>query len=591
MKNIYLSIIFSCLIALTGCQNIEMTYDINPDGSGKMQIKAAVQAGMLQFGHMGEKTTKEKAILNQFKTFQKSYPAIKVWDKIDLKILEDGSGEINAVGYFENINALRTRQNYFSPIQLNIEKNEKDTFNAVAKMSQHMQQAFKATDKKLTDEEITAKLTELKKNVANMKRTFELQKQMNQAHQNFNLTLTVNASNKINKVSGFAVKNEKTIFLTMDIKKYEEFINKLESDEKLQREFLKETGSANMQVLSMAVSRNPGKWLLGADKGLTASWKAGEKPLFDFQKEFASAKEFYNKWLKKQGEAPIPVAGDKLHFSKLALLGIQKIFYTNQQNNIRPFYRSKGVSISLYGILPQSVVSFEHNSSEILKAISENNDDLLPKNQWENKIQVENTHYRQEFKDSALFKINLNEKALKAEKIKLLEGVITYKSGENITKEETDIFTVKEDQKSQLYDSKISAELKRNALVIKLEYNGNRKQFKGIVFADKFGNKLNGYNRSSNHGNDKSSMEYHVRNGDNIDEFKIIFEKYKDIKEGEIRFAVENIPLNIKELPEDHWPNKEDGKSLKLVKQKIIPIVKKKKKVIENKKPQEVELF
>lgn len=584
MNTRYLSVLILFLfLALSGCQDTKITYHINGDGTGKVEFDLTVMESIynMNINNNGQNKNKEELLFDYFARFQDGFSGINVWDNISLKILDDNNAEIKATGYIDDILKFHENQINISMAKTQFTKQPDNNYKITLENKTSKFMRVNTPVKDMPEEEFEKKLKELKDSVAKMKMSLDMQKNLGAFNQDFSFIISINTAEKITATSGFKKVSDNHAKVEVNMDSYTDFYERLSNDEDLQREFLKETGASSLVNISQKLGISPERWLLDAKNGINVTWLCGTKKLFDYQKESATAKENYSKWLKKHGKAPLPVAGKTIEFEKLALLGIERIFYSDQLKHIRPFYKDKGMTIALYGKLPESVIKFDQKKSEAYRIENENGESLLPDKEWLQRINIDNSYSQEKLLNEVLFRVNLNEKALTSQKIKYLEAKLCYIAGSEIKTEETDIFSISEEQKSPLYGSVVNVKKHNNSLSIDLSINCNYNKFKSIKFVDEFGEQISGYKRRIDRRDDKSSLEYFIRNGDGVEKFKIVFEKYTDTVEGEVYFIVEDVPLKTEELAKDAWPLNKDGKSLKVIKKNPPPYT----------APQKVEVF
>ncbi len=152
--------------------------------------------------------------------------------------------------------------------------------------------------------------------------------------------------------------------------------------------------------------------------------KDGEN-LFDFIKEVKSAQANSNNMLRRLGlsdDVVLPAATGE-GFKNLYIAGVRYVRMSDEKNGVRPFNWSKGYSLSLIGEFYGAVVAV--SDGEVVKAVTDNNEDLLFDKKWDRTIRFARLS---DDKAKTVFEIKLKAPSNKAKYLKEISGIIKYKT-------------------------------------------------------------------------------------------------------------------------------------------------------------------
>lgn len=106
-----------CIIFLSGCIEIEDTYIINPDGSGKVTRHMKIEPVHVKGGASPDRPEKFMRYLVRKELEQAE--GIEVWKDVSWELLDDGRISISATGYFPDIEEVSFYNNGYSYLNLN----------------------------------------------------------------------------------------------------------------------------------------------------------------------------------------------------------------------------------------------------------------------------------------------------------------------------------------------------------------------------------------------------------------------------------------------------------------------------------------
>ncbi len=295
MKKILL-LILSAVLILTGCIQSEQDIFINPDGSGKIVMKNSMPLnvmGSLEGKELIKEARKETAdLLIKAK-------GIDAWKDVRYEISSDSSRlTIFATGYFKDINMLNSDALVF-PISISKEKGgmkmriqEDDDDASGAKDPEAVKDSLLNI---LSEEEIKERMAEYRRS------TKQFMGLMMMMFSDMKVSVNFHVPGKLESIKTFKKVNDNTFSLSIEGDRIIQTArNEIENDSLVREAVLRGRNefdfnqSAGPEEKAEMINK-----IFGGTEIPNAFVKSPLKALFDFDKEFAEAKQ---EWQKIQAE-------------------------------------------------------------------------------------------------------------------------------------------------------------------------------------------------------------------------------------------------------------------------------------------------
>ena len=153
MKKAGALLVSACLSLLAGCLDSEQEFTLNPDGSGKVKIKAT---SVSKLTDLAFKVTPEESLKNSvIETLEKS-KGVDAWTDVSAKLDADGKTIFTGTAYFKDIsqlklNILGTESDF---PHLTVKKEADGGFSVEATPDKKGGEDAPAPDKKPTEDEL-----------------------------------------------------------------------------------------------------------------------------------------------------------------------------------------------------------------------------------------------------------------------------------------------------------------------------------------------------------------------------------------------------------------------------------------------------
>lgn len=118
MNRLRTIILLSILLALTGCFELEQIFTLNPDGSGKVEVKTVFHNKMLLVSNSGKSTPQEKLVSTIASLLEES-KGIEAWKDVTYRIEKNDRVYFQATAYFNDINQLELHNTGVIDVALN----------------------------------------------------------------------------------------------------------------------------------------------------------------------------------------------------------------------------------------------------------------------------------------------------------------------------------------------------------------------------------------------------------------------------------------------------------------------------------------
>ncbi len=404
--------LFLCLV-ICGCINSEDTFYLNPDGSGKVIHRTQLLSTAIEVS-IGEGSSKEETLKKKIRDELERVEGVDTWGNIFYKYDSDGGIVFEGTVYFENIEKLKF-YNFGTKIGL---------FNKIAFQAMDSLLALEITsdDSKKEKEPALPPAQELREEQL----MAEVTKQREQYQRSRVMMEGVLGSLKIKRrfylpgepieVTGMEREPDGALVHEFDGKKLLEALDQTINDDALMMaEVVK-----GKNVVKDGVDSQPQLELLRVGKPVHARIKPANQPLFDYASETVQAREEFKKVAKGLDVMPVTavVSGQAGEFK---IAGVRIIKFSDRENNFMPFNHDKKYTISIYGPLPQEVLSVKEG--KLTTAMTDTGEDVRPEQDWDRKI---NFSRLSKDKKAVMFEATLKDLPDSASRIAELTGELNY---------------------------------------------------------------------------------------------------------------------------------------------------------------------
>ncbi len=283
-------------LCLSSCIDQDQTLTVNPDGSGKIEIKfsAAAAPAFGAGGAMPKQSSKDIAM-----ALLSGTEGIDVWSTLTHSSDAAGKNSLTATGYFPDLNKLKIKiaaggmmqpdSSSGSTISSGSMTSRKDADgNWVIEMASAADAAGeKAAPSTLPEDEVKKQLAAQKEQWAGAKPMVSMMMG------GFKVKNTIIAGGTITKSGGFDKKDDHTASLEMNGEKLMAALDKINSDDALLREMVASGGARNPKGMKKMLM----PLLSGGVENPSVTLKPGA-PVFDYAAEVAKAKSAQSEELK-----------------------------------------------------------------------------------------------------------------------------------------------------------------------------------------------------------------------------------------------------------------------------------------------------
>jgi hypothetical protein len=353
--------------AMGGKFETEEDYTLNPDGTGKVRIKACYQVGDPGGTLRGPMT----------KTLEES-GGIDAWSDFSFELTDDGLIQFTGTAYFRDISGVDIK---FGSVERQIPgvRFAEESGGMVLEMqtgAEEKEEEPRPAVPNLSDEQI-------EQQIQTVRTEFEQVKPMFSAiFSGMKFSLSYRLPGKLEEVMNFKKGKGNVVRLSIEGARLIEAIVRRLSDD----QWCREQVLAGRELMSDQPGSSELNEELFGEKGPVRAVLTGElKPLFDYEAEVEAAREAYPDMVKELGLAAAPTQPVETgEFESLKIGGIRLVRIVDSERGIRPFNYDQGYTICLIGELPSPVL--EAKDGIVEKALADNGEDLLPEEEWDRRI-------------------------------------------------------------------------------------------------------------------------------------------------------------------------------------------------------------
>lgn len=528
-----LLVFLSLCLVVCGCIDSEDTFYLNPDGSGKVIHKTSLLSTDVDFS-IGEGISKEEALKKRVKDELDKSEGIDTWGNVTYNRDSDGGVTFEGVAYFKNIEKLKF-YNFGTTIGL---------FNKIAFQSTDSLLALEITSdsknkkkessvqppQELSEEQLTAEVTKQKEQYQRSRIMMEGMLGSLKIKRRFYLP------GEPIQVNGLQREPDGALVHEFDGKKLLEVLDKTINDDVLMRA---EVAKGKNVVKDGADSQPQLELLLGEGKPVEVKTKHVDKPLFDYTTEVTQAREEFKKVATGLGVMPVTAIVEGKGEFKVA--GVQVVKFSNPENDLRTFNGKSGYTISIYGSLPQEVLSVKEG--KLITALTDTGDDVLP-GEWERKI-----NFSQLSKDKrmVMFEVPLKELPASASRITEVAGEINYVIGKSTKEVDLGLDSFEAGATGQVFEAEIKsiepATWGDKGNVLALEIKKPHYEIKEVKFYDSEGQPLETDSAGYSASMDQVTLNYSVKGGVFPSKGSVKVVIYDDLEKYTLPFSLRDIEI------------------------------------------------
>ncbi len=400
------------LIAVSGCLNIEETYTVNPDGSGKVLHKSVIP--MMNLGFPGQDSDPEKQMKHCVKEELEKAQGVDAWTDISFSL--DGNDKLifQGTAYFRDVSQLKFHNggmsfNLFDRIEI-LPKGGQLILNITSSEAEEEDSSETEEQSPLSESEVAEKIQEIQ---AEMDKTRVM---MAGVLSEFKIKRTFYLPGAVVKTMNLETAQDSSLLFHFSGEKLLSVMDSLFNDEEWMR--------AEIQA-----GRNPFKdkpeddnmlneKLFGQNAPVKAIVDVGE-PLFDYNKEVSAAGGMPAAVLKDLGV----MEKKKLERApgSFRIGGVRLVAFSDMENEVRPFNYDEGYTLAVIGDLPDKVIKV--TGGALTTALADNGENLLPKNEWSRNINFPHVSKDKKF---TVFEVTLEKPSAAVKGIREVSGVLEY---------------------------------------------------------------------------------------------------------------------------------------------------------------------
>jgi hypothetical protein len=521
------------VLLAVGCLETEEEYTLNPDGSGKVVVKAIMRSTDMM-GNQNVGT--EKELKSTVRKILSESKGVETWKDVSYKRMDDGRIYFEGTAYFADM----------SKLELKFGDTSRDMLKPAFKKGPGGETLFElggdedagsgeqAPPKKLTDEQVDKEIKAARAQYQQMK------PMMSGFFKGMKIKNRYHLPGTLEKVSNFKKAADGALEITMEGEKLLKAFDKRLNDD----DWCKKQVKAGRNLLEdEGISSELNEDIFGEKGPIRAVLKGEIKPLFDYKTEVEAARKAFPEMVKKldiRGVVPAePAKGGG--FKSLKVGGVRMVRLADMENDTCHFSQDVGYSLSLEGEFPGSVLKIKEAVVE--KAIADNGENLLPQREWDRKA-----HFPRLSKDKTkvVFEVRLKLPSEKVTGLKEVSGSLVYIVSGGTKNVDIGLKEFKPGAAGKEFGAKIEAIAESQwqkghqnmSLAVELEPEA----VKAVVFRDADGKVLD-VSRSGYMASGGTTTYNFTIKGKFPEKGSITVEAYEDLKKHKIEFKIENVSL------------------------------------------------
>ena len=527
-------VLATCFLVLAaGCLETEEEYTLNPDGSGKVTIKAIMRSvdmmGSQKAGTEREMKSAVKKILGESK-------GVEAWKDVSYKRLDDGRIYFEGTAYFADVSKLKlkfgdTSRDMLTP---SFKKGPGGETLFELEGGEGTKSSRKDPPEKLTDEDVDREIKAARAQYQQMK------PMMSAFFKDLKVKNRYHLPGTPEKVSNFKKAADGALEVILEGEKLLKAFDKRLTDD----DWCKKQVKAGRNLLEEeGISSELNEDIFGEKGPVQAVLKGELKPLFDYKTEVEAAKIAFPEMVKKldiQGIMPVePAKGGG--FKSLKVGGVRIVWLADMENRTTHFNQDVGYALSLEGEFPGSVLKIK--DAVVEKAVADNGEDLLPERSWDRKARFPQLS---KDKTKVVFEVRLRLPGEKVKGLKEVSGSLVYIVSGSAKKVDLGITEFKAGATGKEFGAKIESirdsQWQEDCQGMSLKVELEPEAIKSVVFRGADGKTL-----------DVAKGGYMAMGGTTTYDFTIVgkfpqkgsieVEVYEQLKKHKIPFKIENISL------------------------------------------------
>ena len=537
MNRYFQSVWCACLIvALSGCLNIDETYTINPDGTGKVVHKSVLP--LLDLNLPGQESDPERRMKALVKDELEKAEGVDAWTDVSFSRTGTDKLMFQGTAYFKDITALKfhnggTTINLFDRLEIASQNGQGVLTVLSSGQEEEPPPADAAPD--LSEEDVVRQIEQVHTDMDKVKmmlagifsemkttRTFLLPGPVLKA-----MNLEQPAEHQVR----FSFSGEKLIAVM------ESFMG---DDEWLRSEIL---AGRNPLKDKPADDNILNERLFGQNAPVKAIYETGT-PQFDYAEEVAAARGVQQAVLKDLGVMPKKQLDAAPGGFRVG--GVRLVYFSDMDNEVRSFNYDEGYTLSIVGDLPPKVIKVTGGTLKVARAEKDVN--LLPQKDWDKNINFPNMS---KDKKVMVFEVNLRIPPAGVTAIKEISGVLEYIVASGVEEEDLKITDFKPGTGGAEFGAKIKdikeSEWGDGQQQMDLELNLSPERVKSARILDEDGRELEVSQGYTSFGTE-TTYHFTLREGVFPETGRIIMEVYQDPEKYEMPFKIENISVSGRPL-------------------------------------------
>lgn len=286
MKKI-ISFLFFALLTLTSCIETEYEFILNPDGSGKVNIKTITDSDPMGMG--GDKIANAEKEITKMLWDTEGFDA---WDNVSYKFNKDSSKmTILATAYFADFTKIPDKT-----IQLPLTYTKNGNTGTIKFIDDFMSQYNQGMNNQTSEEQSKMTEEEIQELIKEKKKQFKMtQSFMGAFFSGFSVKAKFAIPGEIKDNRGFTKTATNSIELKLDGSQIPDLFKLVENDEQFWRNnALKGESAANDEFFGRDTNKYKAlEKMFGTKEIPSCSFELASKPAFNFTSEYNKAKKNY----------------------------------------------------------------------------------------------------------------------------------------------------------------------------------------------------------------------------------------------------------------------------------------------------------
>ncbi|MBI3097685.1 MAG: hypothetical protein HYY93_05470 [Planctomycetes bacterium] len=533
MHRMILASMLLAVVAVGGCIDLEQEFTLNPDGSGKAQIKSVFAP--TEFG-MGKASDPQSLARKAAREEVEKAEGIDAWKDVSWKLQDDGRTLFQGTAYFRDVAKVKFHHQGVSAEFLRLRFSKADD-GAITVECPTGSKGPKPAPRKLSEDELKAEMLAQRAKYQQMKPLVDSMMGSLKMRVKVNLPARVASSSNFKEEEG-----GDAVRLAVEGATFAKGLDQFMMDDAALRASLQE--GFDLEKSEGGLDDALLEKLFGEKGPIRAVTAAGGKNRFDYEAEAAPARAGMAAIMESLGGASKTVgpAAKGEGFKSLRVVGLRVVYEADMESGVSPFNGSSpGVALALVGELAGRALGAKEGM--LVKAVAGDGSDLLPESEFNRKI-----HWPKltEDKTGILFEVEMGLPSGAVRSLKEVAGTIQYTVGGKTKEMDCGFGRIEAGASGQPFQAKI-AELKASEFQpghqqLQLELETSRDGIQAVLFYDEAGKAIEVESQGEMSMGESVTMNFSTR-GTFPAGGKIVLRVYEDVKTFEIPFSVTNLDL------------------------------------------------